>query len=161
MAEFTNEHSYASKGVANAGLATGIVGSVLGVLGGGLSMLGGNGLVGTKCFEQAYATQHDIDDVRTIASKDAEIARLNAKIYSDESDLAVYKQVQGEINALKEQMNAKWTDQAVVNAVTSNNISTLNNQVLNMNNILGQITKTAVPSSAICNFGNGCGCSQM
>lgn len=154
MAEF------ASTGVGNAGLATGIIGTALGVLNGGLGFLGNNGLM-AKSYEQSYATMHDINDIKIIAEKDSEIARLNAKIYSDESDLALYKNIQSEINALRDAMNSKWTDQAVVNAVASNNIATLNNQVVTLQNNLGSITKTAVPTSAICNFGCSGSCSTI
>ena len=152
MAEF------ASHAVGTAGLTTGVIGTALGVLNGGLGILGGNGgmMLGARNFEQAYATQHDIDDVKTIAQKDSEIARLNSKIYSDESDLAVYKQIQSEINALKEQLNAKWTDQAVINATTNTGLTTLSNQMVSISNVVNSITKTAVPTSAICNFGCSC-----
>ena len=158
MAEF------ASHAVGNAGLVTGVIGTALGVLNGGLGILGGgNGMMNLgRAYETTYATQHDLDDVKTIAQKDSEIARLNAKIYSDEADIAVYKQVRAEIKELSDLVNAKNTEQAVINATVNSGLTTLSAQVRSVTDVVNSITKTAVPTSAICNFGCGCSsCSQM
>lgn len=51
----------------------------------------------------------------------------------------------------------------VVNANLSNGLTALSGQAASTAQLVAQITKTAVPSSAICNFNSGCGscCSSV
>lgn len=94
---------FASKGVAGAGLGTGIAGLSLGVLNtiGGLGGLLGNRVgCGYGIGPMGYPV--DLYQSELMAQKNAEIARLNAKVYSDESDLAIYKYFEGKIAALEE-----------------------------------------------------------
>lgn len=152
MAEF------ASKGVAGSGLGLGIAGTALGLLNGGLNGLMGNA---PAAFEQCAACQNDINNLKAIMSRDAEIARLNAKVYSDESDLAVYKYVNAELNAIKDRINVNEREQAVINAKVDTGLSTLSGQIQSIAATVNGITKTAVPTSALCNFGCGCNCTQI
>ena len=104
-------HEYASKGVAGAGLGTGIAGLSLGVLNsmGGLANLvglfGGNrstaaqndiltavltadmvrGLSHSEpCGENTPVSRYELAQAQTIASKDAEIGLLKADKYTDQ-----------------------------------------------------------------------------
>lgn len=141
--------------------ALGIVGTVLG----GLGVLGnGTGLLSTGAtFEGTNATMHDIDDVKQMAAKDAEIAQLKAERTAHEVEdrakdysIEVYKELAGRLNELKDAQSLKWTDQMVVNARMSDAITALDGKATNTANLVAQITRTAVPQSAICNFGGSC-----
>ena len=89
---------YASRGVGNAGLTTGIIGTSLGAM----SLLGGAGNIlgnllggnGNHC-----------------CGGDGEISLLKANIYGDQKLLEVYKYFDGELRAA----NAKIAEQAVIN----------------------------------------------
>lgn len=170
MAEF------ASKGVANAGLVTGIIGTSLGVLNnGGLNLggiLGGNTSGGVA--------------LGVLAEKDAKIAELTAERYSDASDKAVYQQTLSDnknlrdemysfitpianeaaanrerVAVLEEQMQAEKEKAALreqillgkVNEVAqaaNNGLTALNGAVTCLQNTVAGITQTIVPASAVC-----------
>lgn len=149
---------FASKGVAGAGLGLGIAGTALGVLNGGWgNLLGGYGRNYGGCGYgyggygyggygvSGYA---DINISEALAERDAEIARLSAKSYSDESDLTLYKYFDGKIKELNDKMN----EQAVYNATVNGALGTITNQISQLQTLVGSITKTAVPASAVCNF---------
>lgn len=152
--------------------ALGIIGTVLGGLGTTGALMGGNPLwnngaypYGAYPYEASNATMHDIDDVKQMAEKDAEIAQLKAERTAHavedrakEYSIEVYKDLAGRINEMKDAQNNKWTDQMVVNARMSDAITALDGKANNTANLVAQITRTAVPQAAICNFGNSCGC---
>lgn len=92
-----------------------------------------------------------------LAQKDAQISRLESEKYADSVGLGLYKYIDGELKSIREQSNTKWTEQAVVNANLSNGLTALSGQAASTAQLVAQITKTAVPSSAICNFNSGCG----
>lgn len=153
-------HEYASKGVAGAGLGTGIAGLSLGVinaLGGmaGLSgLLGGNGWnrstaaqndiltaalaagmvnsrYGVPCeseYGRSHVTQRDLDFLRQLADKDAQIAKqdtekklLEANTYSDQKMLELYKYIDGKHIEFEKQFAA----QAVQNQATKDSFQLL------------------------------------
>lgn len=85
---------YASKGVANAGLTTGIIGTALGVLNGsnnGNGLLGG--LFGGNCNNAN--TLAGLGAVAELGKKDAEIAQLKAEKYADGVGINTFKEVLG------------------------------------------------------------------
>lgn len=149
--------------------ALGIVGTVLGGIGtaamaGGLPVLGGRA---AAPYEAQGACMHDLDQTKALAEKDAAIARLEAersadKVRDDAKQyvIEVYKELKKDITELKDAQSAKWTDQMVVNANLSNAITALDGQAKSTAALVGQITRTAVPQSAICNFGGSCGCGN-
>ena len=144
---------FASKGVAGAGLGTGIAGLALGVLNGGLGNLLGGGYGygygrGYGYGGCGYGAYGDVGISEALAERDAEIARLRAKAYSDESDLTLYKYFDGKIKELNDKMN----EQAVYNATVNGALGTITNQIAQLQSLVGSITKTAVPASAVCNF---------
>lgn len=149
---------YASKGVAGAGLGTGIAGLSLGVLN---AM--GNGLgLGSSVLGRAtgVTTATEMSYSEALAARDAEIARLNAKAYSDESDLAVYKYFESKITSINERINSMELSQAQTNSAVNASLNVLNGQVQAANETLSNITRTAIPTSAICNFNSTCNCSS-
>lgn len=121
MATYNNE--FASKGVAGAGLGLGIAGTALGLMNNnGNGLLGGlfgngwnNGMAGMA----AQAAGCAVND--KFSSLEAEIARLKAEKYSDNSDIAVYKQTREENKDLQDRLLGNWikplADEAAANKV--------------------------------------------
>lgn len=130
-------YEYASKGVAGAGLGTGIAGLSLGVLNslGGLGALGGlwggnrsaqndvltaaltasmlqgrscNGPCGNDCDP---VTQREMRLVQEIAAKDSQIALRDANTYGDQKALEMYKYIDGRFR----EVEAQLANQAVQN----------------------------------------------
>lgn len=140
MAEF------ASKGVANAGLATGIVGTALGVLNGGLGgILGGWGN-GAACSDNMPITRYELEMENKIVGKDSEIALLKSEKYTDEKIIEAYKDITGQLNAFKAEQNSINMQQAVYNATNTGAISCLQGQVAQ----LQALTKVIVPIDNVC-----------
>lgn len=105
---------YASRGVGNAGLTTGIIGSALGVLNGGLgNILGGCG-GNVMCSENIPVNRYEMGLQQEIASKDSQIALRDANTYNDQKLLEMYKYVDGELRGLRNEL----CRQAVVNQKT-------------------------------------------
>lgn len=122
MATYNNDE-FASKGVAGAGLGLGIAGTALGLLnnnGNGLfGLFGGNGWNNGMAGMAAQAAGCAVND--KFSSLEAEIARLKAEKYSDNSDIAVYKQTREENKDLQDRLLGNWikplADEAAANKV--------------------------------------------
>lgn len=127
------EVEYAKRGVANAGLTTGIIGTALGVLNGGL--FGGN------CCGNGV-TQYELSMESSIAAKDAEIALLKANTYNDQKLLEVYKYFDGELKEIRSQM----CNQAVINSQLGATIGCMQQNLATLNGL----TKTVIPATSIC-----------
>ena len=145
--------------------ALGIIGTVLGSIGtAGVAGNGGflSGLTGARAaapYEMTGACMHDVDTLKELMAKDAEIAKYKSEKYSDTVGLELYKYIDGELKDIRATQNAKWTDQAVINATVNQGLTALNGQVTAVGNRVSQITRVAVPQSSICNFGC-CGCNS-
>lgn len=161
-------NSYASKGVAGAGLGTGIAGLSLGVLnamgpGGLLSgVLGGCGRgygggcsggysgacgVGYSvgyggCGDSAVINRYELGLEQSNAAKDSKIALLESTIHTNDKILEVYGYVDGRLRAIEGQI----CQQAVVNAQVSANIGCMQSAISG----LQALTKTVVPITNIC-----------
>lgn len=104
---------YASRGVANAGLATGIVGTSLGVLnsgifGGGLgSLFSGNGNYGNGCSDNMPVNRYELNLQQENASLKSGIALRDANTYSDQKLLEVYKYFDGQIKEFRDTLCAQ------------------------------------------------------
>lgn len=133
-------HEYASKGVAGAGLGTGIAGLSLGVLNslGGLGALSGFFGGGNKAAQndvltaaltaemlrgRSYTpcggdcdpvTQREMRLMQEIAAKDSQIALRDANTYGDQKALEMYKYIDGRFQAVA----AELAKQAVQNQAT-------------------------------------------
>lgn len=142
MAEF------ASKGVAGAGLGTGIGGLALGLLNGGLGNLFGVGncAAAAACSENQFVNRYELDMENKLVSKDSEIALLKSNIYTDQKIVDVYKELSEQINAFKAEQAAINTQQAVYNATANANIACIQAQVAQ----LQALTKTVVPIDNVC-----------
>lgn len=138
MAEF------ASKGVAGAGLGTGIAGLSLGVLNtmGGCGLLGG--LFGGNgcCSDNTAVNRYELNLTQEIANKDARIGLLESQVYVDQKLVDVVKDYTAQINALQSQINA----QAVYNATMNGTVSCIQGQIAQ----LQSLTKLVVPNTSVC-----------
>ena len=142
MAEF------ASHGVANAGLTTGIIGTALGVLNGGLGILNGNGIINSN--NSNYVTQKDLDYVQELSKKDSEIALLKSEQNTEIKIADVYERIMTRVNA-DARAQADWNAaQAVANSQMSSAIATNANSIAALQGIVGNITKTVVPKDVVC-----------
>lgn len=145
------EYQYASNGKANAGLATGIIGTALGVLNGGLGMLGNGYGYGYPGFYnnvegKQLVTKDELDYVQTIGRKDAEIALLKSEQNTEVKIADVYERLITRINADQRAQADVNAAQMVYNANANSAISVLQNQV----SVLNSLTKTVVPIDNIC-----------
>jgi len=109
------EKDYASKGVAGAGLGTGIAGLSLGVLNalGGLGSLAMNGKstgccnAVPLCSENTPVTRYELGQEQKIAELQAAIALRDANTYGDQKMLEMYKYVDGKLNTIENQLCAQ------------------------------------------------------
>lgn len=131
---------YASNGKANAGLATGIIGTALGALnsmGGVAGVLGG---VSTDP-EQTPVTRHELNYVQQIAEKDHQIAKFEAAQYTD----AAIKGLSDQIAVWKNQVDQNLTTQAVMNATTTATIQCMQGNIA----MLQSMTKVIIPNANV------------
>lgn len=160
---------YASKGVAGAGLGTGIAGLSLGVLNAvsGIGSLAfGNranaadAVVAAMaanghgcCSENTPVNRYELNQVQTIANKDMEIAywrgqdETNRKISDTYANLeGQIKEVAREVRANKDEQNGINLQQAVYNGTNTAALGCLQGQVAQ----LFGLTKLIVPNSSVC-----------
>ena len=134
---------YASRGVANAGLATGIVGSALGVLnGGGLGLLGGMTGANCGCSENMAVNRYELGQENRIAKLESEIALRDANIYNDQKMLEMYKYFDGEVKRIDRTL----CEQAVYNATQTGAIGCIQGQIAQLQGL----TKLIVPITSVC-----------
>lgn len=141
--------------------AMGIIGTVLGsigtagVLGNGILPLN-NGANASVCSDNMPVSRYELNQESKIAELQSKIALRDANTYNDQKLLEVYKYFDGQIKDIRAGQSDKWTEQAVINCQNSSGLKVLASQVADVTATVNSITKTAVPTSAICNFGCGC-----
>lgn len=107
------DKSFASKGVAGAGLGLGIAGTALGLLGnGGLpGLLGGwgcnNGWGAGVCSENMPVTRYELGQESKIADLQSQIALRDANTYNDQKTLELYKYIDGQLRDVRETLCAQ------------------------------------------------------
>lgn len=132
---------YASKGVGNAGLTTGIIGSALGAMNSGiLPGLFGGGNCG--CSENTAVNRYELGLEKQISAKDSEIALLKSSIYVD-----------GKLNDLRDYVERRFDrvehelcEQKVFNATVNGTVSCIQGQIAQ----LQSLTKLVIPNSSVC-----------
>lgn len=136
MAEF------ASRGVGNAGLTTGIIGTAGWLLNGGLgNILGGNGY-GCMPSENMPVNRYEATQSARIAELETEVKLRDANIYTDQK-----------LNDLRNYMERKFSavdstlcQQAVYNTAQTSAIGCIQQQI----GQLYGLTKLVIPKDAIC-----------
>lgn len=148
-------------GVAGAGLGLGTAGTALGIFNAMANACNGNGLFGgwfgggcnrgwNNCGNgYGYNNQNfDMAVSEALAQKDSRIAQLEAEKYADNVGLGIYKYFDGELKEIR----ATICEQKVFNATVNGAIGTIGSQIGDLNRTVAGITRTAVPSDAICDF---------
>jgi hypothetical protein len=134
---------YASKGVAGAGLGTGIAGLSLGVLNSGLLNNGLGGIFGNSgCSENMHINRYEATQNARIAELETEVKLRDANFYTI-----------GEIGKLRDYVDsriggveAQLCEQRVYNATNTAALGCLQGQVAQL---MG-LTKLVVPNGSIC-----------
>lgn len=139
---------FASKGVAGAALGTGIGGLTLGVLNAMGGCCNGGGLLGGVFGNNngCMVNRYELGLVQEIASKDARIGLLEADKYTDQKIVEAYKDLQGQINALKADQNEVNMNQAVYNGTNTATLTCIQQQIA----ALQGLTKLVVPNTSVC-----------
>ena len=134
MAEF------ASRGVGNAGLTTGIIGSALGAINSGIlpNLFGGQ----QACHENMPVTRYDAAQSAEIERLRTEISLRDANTYTDQKLLEVYKYFDGKVEGI----NQRLCEQSVWNTAQTGTISCMAQQIA----ALQGLTKTVIPAASIC-----------
>lgn len=138
MAEF------ASRGVANAGLTTGIIGSALGVLNGGAGNLLGNLIGGRQVVsgDDMPVSRYEMTLEQKNAELQAQLALRDANTYGDQKLLEIYKYFDGKIEGI----NQRLCEQAVWNATQTGTISCMAAQIAQLQGL----TKLVIPNGSVC-----------
>lgn len=135
------ENRYASKGVAGAGLGTGIAGLSLGVL----NAMGGIGgaLWGNRaaaydggCSENCPVNRFELEQQNALAEKDSQIAQLRGEKYADSVGQGVYRELRALITDMNEKNNDRFTnverrlaEEAVIQQKTEDSILMVNERI--------------------------------
>jgi hypothetical protein len=140
--EGNNMAEYASKGVAGAGLGTGIAGLALGVLNGGLGNLF-NGMGGTcGCNEDHLINRYEATQSARIAELETEVKLRDANTYT----LTEMGKLRDYVDRRFDGVNAQLCNQAVLNTQVTANISCMQG---NIATLMG-LTKTIIPITNVC-----------
>ena len=170
---------YASKGVAGAGLGTGVAGLALGVLNslGGMAELGGlfgnrrstdaqndvltamlaasmmNNQPSVHCGENTPVSRYELAQAQTIAGKDAEIGLLKADKYTDQKLTEVTAYLMGQIKDLALEVRKNKDEQTGVNmqqvAYNATNSATIS-CIQGQVAALQGMTKLVIPNTSVC-----------
>lgn len=134
---------YASKGVANAGLTTGIIGTALGAMGTGIlpGLFNGNRTNSCGC-ENVLVNRYEAAQSARIAELETEVKLRDSNIYTDSKILELYRYVDGKL----EGVNAAICQQNVYNATNTAALTCLQGQVSQ----LMSLTKLVVPNGSVC-----------
>lgn len=132
---------YASKGIANAGLTTGIIGTALS----GLMALGGNSLLGGRMAAIGVAdSDHLVSRYELQLTQENAVLKAQADV--DKKLVEVYNSINDKANSIRESFNAFEKEQLVYNGVNTATIGCIQNQV----NALMGMTKLVIPNSSVC-----------
>jgi hypothetical protein len=145
---------YASKGVANAGLTTGIIGTALGALNGGLgNILGGWGNGNCGCPENMPVNRYEMTMSQQLAQKDMEISYWRGQDETNRKISDAYAKLEGRINAVdakvdrnRDEQCAVNMQQAVYNGTNTAAIGCIQGQIAQL---MG-LTKLVIPNGSVC-----------
>ena len=103
------DKSFASKGVAGAGLGLGIAGTALGLMGNGAlpGLFGGWGNCNNVCNENMPVTRYELAQESKIADLQSQIALRDANTYNDQKTLEVYKYIDGQLRDVRDTLCAQ------------------------------------------------------
>ena len=158
-----NDKKVTSQGQGNLNTVLGSVGAAgalfgngwLGNLLGGLGNCNNNRGCNNGCYDAGdmSVSRYEAAIMNLLASKDSEIALLQADKYTDQKIVEAYKDLNGQINALAMEVRANKDaqadinrEQAVYNGVNTATLQCLQSQVAQ----LFGLTKLVVPNGSVC-----------
>lgn len=130
----------------------------LGILNGGAGLLGAHMAnagcnTAAACSENQPVNRYEMTLAQAISSKDGEIALLKSERYTDERLVEVYKDLNRQINAVKEKIqanrdeqNAVNCQQAVFNGTMTSTVGCLQQQIA----CLQSLTKVVISKDSVC-----------
>lgn len=143
----------ASRGVANAGLTTGIIGTALGVLNGGAGLLNGMGAYAPANADEHFVTRHELDLIRELQNKDGQVAILQSEKYTDQKLVEVYNALNAQDKAIRADVAANYREfrdftdqQSTYNGVNTATLGCMQNQI----NQLMSLTALRIPNTSVC-----------
>ena len=132
---------YASKGVANAGLTTGIIGSALGAMNSGiLPNLFGGGNCG--CSENMAVNRYEATQNARIAELETEVKLRDANFYTLSEMGKLREYVDNKLARVENEL----CEQKVYNATLNSTVGCISGQVA----ALMSLTKMVIPNTSIC-----------
>jgi hypothetical protein len=139
------------------------VGTVLGSIGtagalGNGNLLGGLFGNGNGNCREPMVSRFELEQEQRIAELKSQVALRDANTYSDQKLLTLWEKIDGELKDIRQTSCDKWAAQGIINAKVDSGLATLNANLAGITATVDSITRTAVPRSAICDFGH-CGCS--
>ncbi len=150
--DMEREKSYASKGVAGTALGISIGSGVLALL----DAVGGAAVAnrsGGTCSENTGATRYELEQNKTIAEKDMEIAYWRGQDETNRKISDAYTRLDAKINSLSAEVRGNKDEQAginlqqaVYNGTNTAALGCLQGQV----NALLAMTKMVIPNSSVC-----------
>ena len=155
------DKTYASKGVAGAGLGLGIAGTALGLLGnGGIpGLLGGfgcnNAWSAGVCSENMPVTRYELGQESKIADLQSQIALRDANTYNDQKNLELYKYIDGQLRDVRDTLCA----QAVHNQKTEDSFALARQDIVAVESRLNskielEAERRCCADNAIVNYAN-------
>ena len=134
---------YASRGVSNAGLTTGIIGTSLGVLNSGLfNGLGGIFGGGVACSDNMAVNRYEAQQSARIAELETEVKLRDANTFTMGEMGKLRDYVDNRFNRVEEQL----CEQRVYNATNTAALSCMKSEIAQ----LYSLTKLVVPNGSIC-----------
>lgn len=142
--------------------ALGTVGTVLGSIGTAGVLGNGNllgGLFGNGNCREPMVSRFELEQEQRIADLKSQVALRDANTYSDQKLLALWEKFDSELKEIRQTACDKWAAQGIINAKVDSGLAALNANLAGITATVDSITRTAVPRSAICDFGCHSGCS--
>lgn len=144
----------ASRGVANAGLTTGVIGTALGALN-ALAGLGGAAVAGTavRDSDEHCVNRYEMNLVRELQNKDTALAIAESEKYTDKKMVEVYNALNAQDKAIRADVAANYREfrdftdqQSTYNGVNTATLGCMQNQI----NQLMSLTAMRIPNTSIC-----------
>lgn len=135
---------YASRGVGNAGLTTGIIGAAGWALNGGLANLFGGGQ--QVCNENMPVNRYEMQLQQENAALKTQVEMHKAEIYTDNKLEALNERNEKRFRHIEDRL----AEQAVYNERNTATLGCMGQQLNGLQAVMGQITKTVIPKEIIC-----------
>lgn len=144
----------ASRGVANAGLTTGVIGTALGALN-ALAGLGGAAVAGTvvRNNDDPPVNRYELNLVRELQNKDAALAISESEKHTEKKMVEVYNALNAQDKAIRAEIEARYREfrdftdqQSTYNGVNTATLGCMKNQI----DQLMSLTAMRIPNTSIC-----------